>query len=232
LVLGPSLGQVAECRSARELVRAPEPRIHPAGGFAHPLHDQLVERCPGGALCEQREHHVAAVAVREAFVGWELGLEPAERSEVVLRGSELVDGDGRHVVERVAHDLLVVVVADAGSVREQVFDRHRVVDERKIVPEHRAGGRAEFQPTLFEQAHDRQRGEPLGSAGDAEPSVDRVRDLEPAMREAVGVDELDVVATVDAHDAGEPCLRGDPIDRVVQPAQTAANGSAVSRASG
>jgi hypothetical protein len=52
------------------------------------------------------------------------------------------------------------------------------------------------------------------------------------MRESVGVDELDVVATVDAHDAGEPCLGSDPIDRVVQPAQTAANGSAVSRASG
>jgi hypothetical protein len=70
-----------------------------------------VERCPGGALCEQREHHVAAVAVREPLVRRELGLEPVKRSEVVLGGSELVDGDGRHVVEGFVHDLIVVVVA-------------------------------------------------------------------------------------------------------------------------
>jgi hypothetical protein len=149
------LGEVAERRAARELVRAQERRVHHAGGFAHALHHQLVERCPGGALCDQREHHVAAVAVREAFIGWELGLEPAEHLEVFLSGAELMDRDGRHVVERVAHDLLVVVVADAGSVREQVLDRHRVVDERQIVPDHRAGGRVQFQPTLFDQAHDR-----------------------------------------------------------------------------
>ncbi len=53
------------------------------------------------------------------------------------------------------------------------------------------------------------------------------------MRETVGLDELDLVAPVDTHDAGERRLGGDPIDGVLQTAQsTAANGSAVSLASG
>lgn len=140
--------------------------------------------------------------------------------------------DGQNVVDGVSLDLLIEVVADARSVREQVFDRHRFVDEWQIVPEHRAGGGAEIQPTLFDQAHDRQSGESLGPAGDPEPRVDLVRDLPAPMRETVGLDELDP-APVDTHDAGERRLGGDQIDGVLQAAQsTAASGSFVSLASG
>ena len=53
------------------------------------------------------------------------------------------------------------------------------------------------------------------------------------MCEPEGVDELDLVAPVDAHDAGERCLCSDPIDGVLEAAHsTAADGSAVSLASG
>jgi hypothetical protein len=110
-----------------------------------------------------------------------------------------VGRDGQNVVDGVSLDLLVEVVADARSVREQVFDRHRFVDEWQIVPEHRAGGGAEIQPTLFDQAHDRQRGESLGSARDPEPRIDRVRDSRASVRETVGLRELDLAASVDAH---------------------------------
>ena len=227
------LGEVAERRPSRELVRAQELRVHHAGGFAHALPQQLVERCPGGALCDQREHHEAAVAVREPLVRRELGLEPLERSEVVLGGSELLDGDGRHVVERFAHDVLVVVVADAGSVREQVFDGHGVVDQRQIVAQHRACGGRPAQPSFLDQAHHGQGGQALGAARDPEPSIDLVRDLPAPMCEPVGLDELDLVAPVDTHDAREGRLGGDPIDGVLQAAQsTAAIGSAISLASG
>ena len=56
---------------------------------------------------------------------------------------------------------------------------------------------------------------------------------QPAMRETVCLDELDLVAPVDTHDAREGRLGGDPIDGVLQAAQsTAAIGSAISLASG
>jgi hypothetical protein len=59
---------------------------------------------------------------------------------------------------------------------------------------------------------------PFGPAGDPELRVDRVRDLEPAMRETVGLDELDLLAAVDTDDAGKVCLSRDPIDGSLQAA--------------
>jgi len=112
------LDEIAERRAAGELVRAQELGIHHPGGLAHALPHQLVERCPGRAPCDQREHHVAAVAVGEAFAGRELRLQPAEHLEVLLRGPELMGRDGQHVVDGVSLELLVEVVADARAVRQ------------------------------------------------------------------------------------------------------------------
>jgi hypothetical protein len=106
-------------------------------------------------------------------------------------------------------------------VREQVFDGHGVVDQRQIVAQHRACGGRPAQPSLFDQAHQGQGGQALGAARDPEPRIDLVRDLPAPMCEPVGLDELDLAAPIDTHDAGERRLGGDPVDlslQVVHPA--------------
>src|SRR5207247_1479122 len=79
---------------------------------------------------------------------------PVEYDHVVLGRGELVYRDRHAVPVRVELDALVEIVADARPVREQVLDRHLVVDERKVATENRAGGGRELEQPVFDQAHD------------------------------------------------------------------------------
>jgi hypothetical protein len=103
-------------------------------------------------------------------------------------------------------------------VSEQLLDRHPVVDQRQIPPQHRTGGRGHLQPPLLDQAHHGKCGQSLGPAGDPELRVDRVRDFVATMGETVGLGELDTAAPVHSHDAGEPRLFSDSIDGHLQAA--------------
>src|SRR4029450_6024237 len=87
---------VAEGRPLGELVGAEEPRVAPPRWLAGALPDELVERNAARALGEEREHDIAAVAVREAFVRRELGREAVEHREVRLGGCEIADRNGQH----------------------------------------------------------------------------------------------------------------------------------------
>jgi hypothetical protein len=127
-----------------------------------------------------------------------------------------MDRDLHDVIGDRSVEILVEVIADPRTVREQVLDGHAVVDQWQVADEHRAGGRRQREASLLDQAHDREGREPLGPARDAEPRVDRVRDTEPSMREPVGPGDQNVLASVDAHHAREPGLRGDPVDRPFQ----------------
>ena len=177
-----------------------------------------MERRAGSALRDQGEHDVAAVAVGEPFVRCELARVSVEHPEESFGRVELVDGGGEDVVGDGAVDLLIEVVADARSVSKQVLDRHLVVDQRQILPQHRTGGRGHLQSPVFDQAHHGQRGQSLGPAGDTELRVDCVRDFVATMGEPVRLGELDVAASVHTHDAGEPRLCSDPIDGCLQAA--------------
>jgi len=73
-------------------------RVPHPGWPTHALRNQFMERCAGGALRDQCEHDVAAVAVGEAFTGWELARVSVEHPCVWFGGRELVDGDGEDVV--------------------------------------------------------------------------------------------------------------------------------------
>ena len=146
------------------------------------------------------------------MVRWELARVSVEHQEVSFGRFELVDGDGEDIVGDGTVDLLIEVVADARSVSEKVLDRHLVVDQRQILPEHRTGGRGHLQPPLFDQAHHGQCGQPLGPADDPELRVDRVRHFVATMGETVGLGQLDIAASVHPDDAREPRLSSDPID--------------------
>ena len=88
---------------------------------------------PLDSLGDQRQHDVAAVAVREALVGCELRRMPVENGDVLLGGRELVHGDGHQVVVDVEVALLVEVVTDPRAMGEQMLDGDVVADERKVV---------------------------------------------------------------------------------------------------
>jgi hypothetical protein len=101
-------------------------------------------------------------------------------------------------------------------VRQQVFDRHPVVDEREIRAEDRPCRRGKLQRAVFDQAHHRECGQALGATRDAEPRVDRVRDPVSAIGQPVRSRELDPARAVDTHDAGEPRPLGLSVDRLLQ----------------
>jgi len=102
----------------------------------------------------------------------------------------------QHVVGDFQVAVLVEVVADAGSVAEQVFDRDRVVDQWQISAEQQAGRHVEREGTVLHECHRGQRGECLGATGHSKASVDGVGDRLPAVREAVGLGQLDFRAPV------------------------------------
>jgi hypothetical protein len=101
-------------------------------------------------------------------------------------------------------------------VRQKIFDRDVVADEREVLAEHRPRGRGQKKGMAVDQADDRERGQSLRSAGDREPSVDRVRYVMGAVGEAVGLGELNLAMAVQGHDAGESVLLGDRVDRLGQ----------------
>ena len=109
--------------------------------------------------------------------------------------------DGEYMVGDRALDLLVEVVADARSMREQVLDCDPVVDQRQVVAEQGTGGRGEVERPVMHEAHHGQGGEALGSARGPEPGVDGVRDLERAVCEAERLGEQYVVASIHADDS-------------------------------
>src|SRR6185312_8060687 len=137
-----------------ELVGAQERRVRQPGGPAHALLDQLVEGHAARALGDERQDDVAGVAVCEALAGRELARVAVEHHEVVLGGRELVDRYGHHVVLDLEAGFLVEVVADARPVRQEVLDRHPVVDHRQIAAEDGAGGRRQLEHAFLDQAHD------------------------------------------------------------------------------
>ena len=69
----------------------------------------------------------------------------AEHREVLLGRGELVYGNRHHIVGDLVMCFLVEVVTDPGSMRQQVFDRYVVADEREIAAEQRASRCGEIQ---------------------------------------------------------------------------------------
>ena len=163
-----------------------------------------MERHSARAFGNERQHDVACVAVREALAGRKLARVAVEHREVVLGGRELVHRYRHHVLLDLESGFLVEVVADARPVRQEVLNRHAVVDQRQIATEDGAGERRELEHAFLDQAHDGERREAFRPARDSEARVDRVRDLEAAMRKAVRPRELDPVAFVDPNDTREP----------------------------
>ena len=69
-----------------------------AGGRAHTLLHEVVERHAARPLGDQGQHDEAAVAVREPLAGREHGRVAVEHGEVLLGRRELVHGNRHHVV--------------------------------------------------------------------------------------------------------------------------------------
>ena len=84
----------------------------------------------------------------------------------------------------------------------------------RSLPSTERAGRRELEHAFLDQAHDGERGEALRPARDPEPRVDRVRDLEAAMREAVRPRQLDLVASVDSDDTRELRLGREGVELV------------------
>jgi len=108
-----------------------------------PLVDEVLVRRTAGSLDKKGEDDVPAVAVGELLPGRERGLVPIEDGQKVLGRDQLLHRHRQDVVGDLQVAVLVEVVADAGSVAEQVFDRHRIVDQWEVSAEQRAGGRVE-----------------------------------------------------------------------------------------
>ena len=138
------------------------------------------------AFGQQREHDVAAVVVGEPLAGGEHGRVPVQHRQVLLGRRQLVHRHRHHVVGDVADGVLVEVVADPGTVGQQVLDGDVVGDQGQVVAEQRAGGGVEPERPALDQGHDRQRGEALGCARGGEQRVDRVEDPVRPIGEPVG----------------------------------------------
>ena len=123
----------------------------------------------------------------------------------------------RHdVVGDLAAAVLVEIVADPRPVREQVLDGDVVRDQRQVLAEERARGGPELERAVLDQAHHRERRQSLQPACDRKLRVDLVRDLVPAVREAVRLRDDDLVAAIDPDDTREAGFRGDRIQVVLR----------------
>ena len=209
-------GEVAEGDAAGQLVGAEEGGVDHPGGRAHPFLHEVVESGTARPLGDQGQHDVTAVAVGEVLAGCRHARMPVEHGEELLGGRQLVHRHRQHIVVRRVELVLVQVVADTRSVRQQVLDRDGLVDQREVGAEHRAGGRRQVEHTVGDQADHGERGQRLAAAGDGESDVDGVGDAPPAVGQPVGGGELDRAVAVDAHHAREPGLGGYRIDGVGQ----------------
>ena len=115
--------QVADRRAPGKLVGAEERRVGMPAGRADELADEVVERRRRRPFRDQRQHDVAAVAVREALAGRELLRVAVEHLEIRLGRRELLDGDGHAVVREVAGRAPRRGSRRSPTVREQVLDR-------------------------------------------------------------------------------------------------------------
>ncbi len=193
-----------------------------AGRRAHAFLDELVEGGAGGALREERQHDVPAVAVRESLVGCELrGMTAEAALQIVLGRRQLVAGDGHHVLVGVGEDVLVEVVADAGSMGEQMLHGDAIVDQREVTAEQRSRRRVEADLVALDHRHERQGRQPLRSTGDAELRLRRIRNAEPAVGHPGRTLERDDSGAVDAHRSREPFVGHDPFDRFPEPVRFA-----------
>ncbi len=76
------------------------------------------------------------------------------------------------VVVDVTERLLVEVVAHTGRMAEEVLDRDALIDVRQGVTDEAAQGRSQFQVTRFDERRNRQGGQALRRARNAEPGPD------------------------------------------------------------
>jgi len=136
--------------------------------------------------------------------------------EIILAVGQFVHGHGHDVVgDRVA-GILVQVVADPGPVREQVFDRHGVVDERQITAKYRPRRRGEVDRAALDQADDGERGDSFPAAGDPKPGVHCVGYPVRAVGQAVRLGEEHLTTMVNGDDTGEAIRIGKRVDHVCQ----------------
>jgi hypothetical protein len=208
--------QVPERRASREFVGPEECGVGHARRLADTLPHQVVERHATRALGDQGEHHEAAVAVGEPLARRERRVVAAERRQVVLRGDESVHGHRHEVVVDLEVGVLVKVVADARPIRQQVLDRHAIVDQGKVVAQDRTRGRRERERPVLDQAHHGERRQALRAARDRELRFDGVGDPVAAIGEPVGLRELDVARAIDTHDTRERCLLGQGVHGACQ----------------
>ena len=96
-----------------------------------------MERDPADSLGNQGEHDEAAIAVRELLARFELAGKAVEHSQELFGRCQLVHRHGHEVVVDVGLGVLVEVVTDAGSMRQQVFDGDAVPDKPQIATQNR-----------------------------------------------------------------------------------------------
>ena len=101
------------------------------------------------------------------------------------------------------------VVAYPRAMREELLDRHRIVDQRQVIAEYRPRRRREVEHPDLDEAHHGERRHSFDAARHREARVGGVRDLPPAIRESIRRLEDDLVAAIDAHDARERRLGRD-----------------------
>ena len=130
--------------------------------------------------------------------------KPVGRVEEMERLRHRIVGDR-------SEQVLVQVVADPRSVREQLLDGDVIVDQRQIAAEQPARGHVQGERAGFHQAHHRHGSEALAATGDRDPRRRRHRDREASVGQTVGRLENDAVAGVDTDDAGEPGVGGEPV---------------------
>jgi hypothetical protein len=138
--------------------------------------------------------------------------------EELLGGRQLVDRNTYDVVVPVDHLVLVEVVTDARAVGEELLDGDALVDQGKIVAEHRSRRGVEAELTALDEAHIGQGGEAFRAAGDRELRVDRRRDAEAPMREAICTLEDESAVEVDPNDARQALV--GPRDSHSRPRRT------------
>jgi hypothetical protein len=96
--------------------------VHP-GGLAHPLSHQIVEGDAAGSLGDQRQYHIARVVVLEPFTGFDPWGCPSRTASNAPWWPARARAPEGVVVDRVV-GALVQVIPDAGTVGQQVLDRH------------------------------------------------------------------------------------------------------------
>ena len=124
---------------------------------------------------------------------------------------------------------LVEVVADPRPVRQQVLDRHGVVDEGQVVAEQLARPGVEAEHAVLDEAHHGERREPLRATGDADAGVVGERHAVGAVGEPVRVHERLLAGPVDPDDPGEAVASAPPSAVVGEVAHCSLPSSTVAR---